>query len=58
MLSSDIYLGGARCTLNPNIEAVNFKIKLANNKFILVANVLTYSTFIWTKKELIMNHKI
>ena len=34
---ANIYLGGASWTLDPSLEAVNCEIKLANNKFILIA---------------------
>ena len=36
------------------MEAVNCKIKLANSKFILV-NILAYSSFMWTKKGVIVD---
>ena len=42
-------IGGASWTLDPSMEAVNCKIKLANNKFIL-CNIFAYNNFIWTKK--------
>ena len=45
---------GASWTLDPSMEAVNCKIKLANNKFILV-NILAYNNFLWTKKGVILD---
>ena len=45
---------GASWTLDPSMEAVNCKIKLANNKFILV-NILAYNNFLWTKKGVIID---
>ena len=36
------------------MEAVNCKIKLINNKFILV-NILAYNNFMWTKKGVIVD---
>ena len=51
---ADIYRGGASWTLNPSMEAVNFKIKLANSTFILV-NVLAYNNFMWTRKGVIVD---
>ena len=50
-------MGGASWTLDPSREALNCKIKLAKNKFILV-NILTYNNFIWTKKGVIINVEI
>ena len=44
-------------TLDPSMEAVNLKIKLANNKFILT-NILAYNNFIWTKKGVIIDVEI
>ena len=34
---ANIYLGGTSWTLDPSLEAINCKIKLASNKFILIA---------------------
>ena len=46
-------IGGASWTLDPSVETVNCKIKLAN-KFLLV-NILAYNNFIWTKKAVIID---
>ena len=40
--------------MDPYLEAVNYKIKLSNNKSILVNN-LAYNNFIWTKKGVIID---
>ena len=42
---------------DPSMEAVNAKIKLANNKFLL-DSILAYNNFIGTKKALIIDVKI
>ena len=47
-------IGGVSWTLNPSIEAVNCKIKLANNTFILV-NILAYNNFMWTRNGVIVD---
>ena len=36
------------------MEAVHCKIKLANNRFILV-NIVAYNNFMWTRKGVIVN---
>ena len=47
-------VGGASWTFNPSIEVLNFKIKLASNKFILV-NILAHNNFMWTRKVVIVD---
>ena len=50
-------VGDVSWTLDPSMEAVNCKMKLANNKFIL-DNILGYNNFIWTKKGVIIDVEI
>ena len=50
-------VGDVSWTLDPSMEAVNCKIKLANSKFIL-DNILGYNNFIWTKKGVIIDVEI
>ena len=57
MLSHNYLPCGASWTLDPNLEPVNSKIKLANNKFLLV-NILACNNFIWTKKAVIIDVEI